>query len=206
MTSFSAKILNDSAPYALDEELVYVRKLADRVKASEHVLVLGAGPGVFVLAMLEKRLTPPTLTVIDYEFGPWFDAHLWGIGVDPNGVIKITGDTASIGRTWDGPRFSLVVVDADHSYEGVCRDIKAWWPHLKLGGWMIFHDYLEREDGFKGADKWYKGSTAEALHDCLLEDIYKADEFGISIAIQKKPAEAKVTPKKQTRKTTRAKK
>lgn len=190
---FSAKILNDSAPYALDEELVYVRKLADKVKTNEHILMLGAGPGVFALAMLEGRNHPPHLTVVDYEFGSWFDAHLLGIGADISRVDKIQSDTATLGGGWEGPAFALIVVDADHSYMGVCRDIAAWWNHLKPGGWMVFHDYLERTDGFNGVGAWQKGGTAEALNDCLPEEIHNAQAFGISMALQKKPLQSKTS-------------
>lgn len=34
----------------------------------------------------------------------------------------------------------FVNVDADHSYNGVIRDINAWYPKLTFGGVMAFHD------------------------------------------------------------------
>jgi predicted O-methyltransferase YrrM len=37
--------------------------------------------------------------------------------------------------------FDFVFVDADHSYEGVLRDIELWWPLLKSNGIMALHDY-----------------------------------------------------------------
>lgn len=41
------------------------------------------------------------------------------------------------------PRSSLdaVFIDADHSEIGVGRDIIAWWPNVKPGGWFGGHDY-----------------------------------------------------------------
>lgn len=40
----------------------------------------------------------------------------------------------------------LLFIDGDHSYEGCMRDIKVWWPKLKVGGHMILHDcYLGSE-------------------------------------------------------------
>jgi hypothetical protein len=34
----------------------------------------------------------------------------------------------------------LCFIDAAHSYVGVMRDIKAWYPKVKKGGWICGHD------------------------------------------------------------------
>lgn len=36
----------------------------------------------------------------------------------------------------------VVFVDGDHSYEGCSSDIRAWWPKIKVGGWMGGDDYM----------------------------------------------------------------
>jgi len=35
----------------------------------------------------------------------------------------------------------MIYIDATHSYEYVKMDIEHWYPKLKVGGWMIFHDW-----------------------------------------------------------------
>lgn len=45
----------------------------------------------------------------------------------------------------------LVYVDACHWYECVVEDIKEWWPKLKEGGIMAFHDYEDPDYGVKQA-------------------------------------------------------
>ena len=35
----------------------------------------------------------------------------------------------------------LVFLDGDHSYKGLSRDIQAWAPKVKHGGWLGGHDY-----------------------------------------------------------------
>jgi len=37
-----------------------------------------------------------------------------------------------------------VFIDADHSYEGVARDIKTWISKVRPGGWIGGHDYNDR--------------------------------------------------------------
>lgn len=37
--------------------------------------------------------------------------------------------------------YDFVFLDADHSYEGLSADIKAWAPKIKPGGWLGGHDY-----------------------------------------------------------------
>lgn len=34
-----------------------------------------------------------------------------------------------------------VIVDADHSYQGVLQDSQDWWSKLAKGGIMVWHDY-----------------------------------------------------------------
>lgn len=43
----------------------------------------------------------------------------------------------------------LVFLDADHSYQGVLNDIRAWSPKVKPGGYIGGHDYLNDNAGFK---------------------------------------------------------
>jgi len=38
----------------------------------------------------------------------------------------------------------MCFIDADHTFEGVTGDMKAWWPKIKPGGVMAGHDYTSR--------------------------------------------------------------
>jgi len=42
--------------------------------------------------------------------------------------------------------FDFIYIDADHSYEGVVRDLNAWWPKIKKGGLFCGDDYIP-DDG-----------------------------------------------------------
>lgn len=41
--------------------------------------------------------------------------------------------------------FSFVFIDADHSYEGVSSDLRAWWPLVRKQGLLCGHDYGSRK-------------------------------------------------------------
>lgn len=54
-------------------------------------------------------------------------------------------------------QFDLIFLDAMHTYEDVKSDIQMWWPRLRSGGVMAFHDY--GHDDFPGVkkavDEWF---------------------------------------------------
>jgi len=37
--------------------------------------------------------------------------------------------------------FDFIYIDADHTYDGIKRDLDCWWPKLKYGGIIGLHDY-----------------------------------------------------------------
>lgn len=57
-------------------------------------------------------------------------------------VVILRGDSVEMARRVPPNSLRLVYIDADHSYEGVMRDSKAWLPKLVPGGVMAYHDYL----------------------------------------------------------------
>lgn len=60
-------------------------------------------------------------------------------GFGTRNIIRWKGDSAEIGKQWTGD-IDLLFVDADHSYAGVKRDIAAWIPHVRVNGFVLFHD------------------------------------------------------------------
>lgn len=64
-------------------------------------------------------------------------------------AMKIYGDRVSIHRMFtheaaklvDDESLDFVFIDADHSYEGVSRDIADWTPKVRKGGAVIGHDW-----------------------------------------------------------------
>ena len=54
------------------------------------------------------------------------------------------GHSMDIARSWSQP-IDLLFIDGDHSYESCSSDLTSWFPHLRRGGWIAFHDC--EEDG-----------------------------------------------------------
>lgn len=85
--------------------------------------------------------------------------------------IRATSERAA--RMFDDGSVDLVLIDADHSYEGCISDIRAWLPKVRAGGWIGGDDHHEeyhpgvikackeafgdRYEVFKGANNWPDG-------------------------------------------------
>lgn len=62
--------------------------------------------------------------------------------------IVVRSDTTSASEKFENESLDFVYVDADHSYEGCKRDLLAWLPKIKKGGFITGHD-LNWESVFK---------------------------------------------------------
>jgi hypothetical protein len=75
-------------------------------------------------------------------------------------ILRIDSENATkIFQTWYRYRntyeyFDLVFLDADHTYEGVKKDIELWYPLIKKNGILSGHDYGFNNTGtYKGVQK-----------------------------------------------------
>ena len=49
--------------------------------------------------------------------------------------------------------FDFIFIDADHTYEGISRDLVDWWPKMKKGGAFTGHDYIQTRKKMKNGQK-----------------------------------------------------
>src|SRR3972149_6421421 len=103
--------LNNALPYAMPEELEYLREKSLELDEEDVVVVIGVGPFVMGLALLEQRVFPPQVTAIDITSFYYAECHLRGAGVDPNTVEFLTGDSSSVSKFWNKP-IDLLIVDS----------------------------------------------------------------------------------------------
>lgn len=56
-------------------------------------------------------------------------------------TIIIKDKSLTVAKNCKNKFFDFIFIDADHSYDGVINDIKAWLPKVKENGWLCGHDY-----------------------------------------------------------------
>lgn len=61
--------------------------------------------------------------------------------IDSGKMEYIKGKTLDVVDQFEDESFDIILIDADHSYEGVYGDINAYLPKLKEKGYLAFHDY-----------------------------------------------------------------
>jgi hypothetical protein len=60
-------------------------------------------------------------------------------------LIKKTSLEAS--SLFNNDELDFVYIDADHSYDAICQDLKIWYTKIKKGGVLAGHDYHENMVG-----------------------------------------------------------
>lgn len=61
--------------------------------------------------------------------------------IDSGKLHYVKGKTLDVIDQFENQYFDIILIDADHSYEGVYGDINAYIPKLKKDGYLTFHDY-----------------------------------------------------------------
>lgn len=72
-------------------------------------------------------------------------------------VVPIFTTSTRAARLFPPNTVDFCFIDADHSYESVSADLRAWWPIVKPGGMLAGHDYLQ-------SSPWLLGVTP-AVHN-----------------------------------------
>lgn len=140
------------------DDLYLLVGLLSKLPERPRVVQLGAGSGTMGLAVLGARRDAVLWSFdIDAQALNWerqvflntnvgllhqASAGHWELRYTPR--VK---DSAQAGYDWDGRPVDLLIVDADHSYDAVLKDVQAWHPHASL---IFVHDY----DGTKAPQQY----------------------------------------------------
>ena len=75
-------------------------------------------------------------------------------------IIRKSGDNAAIAAAQDLSPYDLILIDGDHSYQGVNADVKNYLPMLNKEGFLVFHDSARSGFGIKRMVKELKKDTS----------------------------------------------
>jgi predicted O-methyltransferase YrrM len=93
----------------------------------------------------------------------------------------------------DGNFPNFIFVDGDHTYEGVKRDIQAYYPLLAPGGIMAFHDFLPALDkSNRGAIFEHHGGSEPGIRQAcveMMETTYHCQVLEIPLPYPTNPAQ-----------------
>lgn len=163
---------NKILPYLFLDEIEYLRKLGKQLEPESVVVMLGVGPAMMALALLEQA--DPSIVFTGYDINQstiWFaEEHVKDL---PQKIVFLCEDSSQAEFPFE---IDLLLIDADHTYEAVKKDILQWWPKIKAGGLVLFHDYIKKEDN---------NGVAEAIRDCRDGTWEEVDQPGISIVFRK---------------------
>jgi predicted O-methyltransferase YrrM len=99
-------------------------------------------------------------------------------------VTPINGKTEHFHVDTPDVLYDVVFVDADHRYEPVKKDFGQWYPRVKAGGIIIFHDYILADPNDEGL---MRGVQVKQFVDEILEQklVQKAEQTGLCMVVQK---------------------
>jgi protein-L-isoaspartate O-methyltransferase len=140
------------APMLQDGHIKNCRFLESRLKMLEYlpknsvVAEVGTQYGYFAEQIMAIA-KPKKLHLLDYSFD-LFKAEiskkqksLVQEGIE-NGTVELhEGDSSTNLRSFPDEYFDWIYIDADHAYQGVCKDIQQGYTKVKAEGMMVFNDY-----------------------------------------------------------------
>jgi predicted O-methyltransferase YrrM len=82
-------------------------------------------------------------SVVDPATGRIDTLPFWRRSVDGAGlahaVVGVVGDSPTVAAHWGAP-VDLCFIDGGHGEAPAWADLRGWWPHVRIGGWLAIHD------------------------------------------------------------------
>lgn len=125
-----------------------VSAIWDDVKALKKgsvVVEIGVRFGCSLTAIALLAEDGVQITGVDIEDPKGRKEYWERAGLDK--VVKfICSESVEVAKSWNTP-IDFLHIDGNHFYNGVKSDIDAWFPHMRKGGVMVFHDFDESSPG-----------------------------------------------------------
>jgi len=130
------------APHHLQNCVVvpYRDDIFERMPTRGRIAELGVQTGELSRYIWET-CTPAELHLIDVDLTTWKVAEKFADEITHGGITLHEADSADMIAAFSDGYFDLIYIDADHSYEGVTRDIAAAKAKVAPDGFLLFNDY-----------------------------------------------------------------
>lgn len=120
----------------------WLEGLASTLPDPARTLEIGTGSGCSLIAVVTGLFHHQDAKswTVDIKPHPHLDAEMQKRQIPRHRWEKLLGASLDVAATWS-TKLDMIYIDGDHSKEGAEADIKAWAPHLKFGGLLVFDDY-----------------------------------------------------------------
>ena len=179
---FESDVRNHAAPYADPSELEWLRQAAATLEG--EFVMIGAGPGVMAMAVLEIAPQTPT-TIIDVESVDYARAHIESLRVRAERVNYIKADSRAVWARWANESVELLVIDGDHSFGGVTADLIGWCPTVNVGGKVFIHDFEADGTIFAGQERYPGVQRAVRAYLGLVKHFREVERVGTAVILER---------------------
>lgn len=176
-----AYTLSDWTGYLYRDEIDLLMLCARSLPNNPVVINIGAGHGTSGLALIESRddLELYTIDVNNYPnpYGGLVNERNAFENSGFGGLARhhqIHGKSQEVAKTWKSGLVDMVFVDGDHSLPAIEGDCSGWYPLVKPGGIMAFHDY--RTPHIEATVLWYFKDSEEFGYKVNLRAFRKGKE------------------------------
>lgn len=109
-------------------------------------------------------------TGIDYtKYNDLYDIFLKNIEPVKSVITPIKEISWEAAKLYSDNSLDFVFIDAGHDYDSVIKDIKSWYPKVKIGGVIAGHDYTQPTCGVKKAvDEFFNNKNIKQSEGCWI--------------------------------------
>lgn len=139
-------VLPPTPPMLEDMHLTKCRIVANRASIIRcmppggRIAELGVLAGDFSRVLLEE-CAPARLHLVDLDLESHGIRERFADDVEAGKVILHQGQSDKVLKKFPDRHFDFIYIDADHSYEGVTKDIVIAKQKIRPDGFLIFNDY-----------------------------------------------------------------
>jgi hypothetical protein len=99
--------------------------------------------------------------------------------INDNRVKFIREFSTTASKQFEDEYFDFIYIDADHQYDAVLKDLRAWYPKLKKGGIIGGHDYIDGDLTLK-LGHVVRFGVVDAVADFRKEQNIKDENFHLT--------------------------